>query len=124
MANGPGRLKAAPTSDRVAAPIRVFVGAAFRRPWGEGDANGRYLMSPRTNCTRPAMLDRFTRARARASIASDRSMPTSVTPARPSGNAMRPVPHPSSSTGPPTWIARLRQNGTSRLPSVRAFSQS
>ncbi len=31
---------------------------------------------------------------------------------------------PSSSTGPPACSARLRQNGTSRRPSVRAFSQS
>ena len=51
-------------------------------------------------------------------------MPTTGTPARPSGTAMRPVPHPSSSTGAATRFARSRQNGTSRRPIVRAFSQS
>ena len=42
------------------------------------------------------------RRAARVSIRSDRSMPTRLTPARASGTAIRPVPHPSSRTGPRT----------------------
>ena len=44
--------------------------------------------------------------------------------ARASGIEMRPVPHPSSRTGPPACAASVRQKGTSRRPNVRAFSQS
>ena len=46
------------------------------------------------------------------------------TPPFASGIEMRPVPQPSSSTRPRRRAATRRQNGTSRRPSVRAFSQS
>jgi hypothetical protein len=36
----------------------------------------------------------------------------------------RPVPHPSSITGPDDAAATRCQNGMSRVPIVRAFSQS
>ena len=58
------------------------------------------------------------------SMASDRSMPTRRAPDLISGSASRPVPHPSSSTAPACWRARPFQNATSRLATVRAFSQS
>ena len=51
-------------------------------------------MSPRTRRTRDCSFERRTRWRARCSIGAERSMPTSGTPARPSGRAMRPVPQP------------------------------
>ena len=51
----------------------------------------------------PARADGLRRARA-SSIGADRSMPTRSTPARASGSETRPVPQPSSSTGP----SRLR----------------
>ena len=87
-------------------------------------SNGRNLMSPRISRTLSVSRARLTRVRARVSIWLERSMPTRGTPALPSGNEMRPVPQPSSRTGPPQCSARFRQKGTSRLPSVRAFSQS
>jgi len=67
---------------------------------------------------------RATRCCARSSIGAERSMPTTSTPARASGTVTRPVPQPSSSTTPSAWRAILCQNGTSRRPSVCAFSQS
>ena len=51
-------------------------------------------------------------------------MPTTAVPARAIGSITRPVPHPSSSTGPSAAAATRFQNGTSLRAMVRAFSQS
>ena len=70
-------------------------------------------MSPRTSADAAPTSRRAARAaarRARASIGADRSMPTSATPARASGSEMRPVPQPSSSTGP----SRARRDRAAR----------
>mgnify|MGYP003694715929 CR=1 FL=1 len=80
--------------------------------------NGSARMSPRTSLVeREAFVER-------ASICAERSIPMMSMPARASGTVTRPVPDPSSSTGPPVFAATRRQNPTSRRPSVRAFSQS
>ena len=93
-------------------------------PNADAVGNGSARMSPLTNRTFRSSRPRLTRCRALASIGVERSIPTTGTPARPSGTAIRPVPHPSSSTGAATRFASSRQNGTSRRPIVRAFSQS
>ena len=64
----------------------------------------------------PPCFDRRRRRRARASIGADRSTPTRRTPVVATGSSTRPVPHPSSSTGPPARCASRVQNATSALP--------
>ena len=81
-------------------------------------------MSPRTIDAETGVRSRRRRVRARASIGSERSMPTMDTPAFANGSSTRPVPHPSSSVRPPARRATPRQKATSRRPTVRAFSQS
>jgi hypothetical protein len=86
--------------------------------------NGRWRMSPRITETSPTRARRI-RLRPRASMASDRSMPTTWTaPVFASGTVTRPVPQPSSRTRPPRPVTSRCQNGMSRRPNVRAFSQS
>ena len=57
----------------------------------------------------PAQVDRdareLARSRATSSIPAERSMPTTSIPAAATGTAIRPVPTPSSSTGPPERTA-------------------
>jgi hypothetical protein len=57
-------------------------------------------------------------ATAFAIMASDRSMPTSRTPAAPSGNAVRPGPTPTSRQRPPSGRAERRISGTRSRPSA------
>ena len=47
-------------------------------------------------------------ARSAASIAGDASTPTHGMPSAAIGSSTRPVPHPSSSTGPPVSSASAR----------------
>ena len=89
---------------------------------GRGRRNSR--ISPRTSAADPAPFSRFTRERARSSIAARPIDTDNVRAGARGGNVMRPVPQPSSRSGPFWAAARLRQNGTSRRPTVRAFSQS
>ncbi len=97
-------------------------GAATRPKLAAG--SGRNRTSPRTNCSDPSIFDRRSRFPALASMEAERSRPTTRAPALATGMATRPVPHPSSRTGPAAFAARRCQNRTSRRPIVWAFSQS
>ena len=86
--------------------------------------NGSARISPlRIHAWSPSRARRI-RARSLASIASERSTPTNRSTTLATGTDRRPVPQPSSSTGPPARCAKSVQNRTSRRPTVRAFSQS
>ena len=64
------------------------------------------------------------RCRARASIGAERSMPTSRHAGAPERHGNPPGAASELEHRPATRTARSRQNGTSRRPMVRAFSQS
>ena len=70
-----------------------------------GPSTGGWRMSPWRRSTSPDTPASSARSRATASMPSELSTPITETPAEAIGTAMRPVPTPSSSTGPPARTA-------------------
>ena len=111
-----------------------------RMPYGaitsatDAVAIGSERMSPRMSTGRAAGPSFFNRRRAMSSMGAERSIPMRgkdlgfrfrVLPAKTEPEVVtRPVPHPSSITGPDDAATTRRQNPRSRVPIVRAFSQS